>query len=91
MAPAMGPRWRNRRAPPPSASCRGCRSDRAWRSRAPCATPCAQHATSLWAALFQLKIASSGRGALAGTRCAHLNCKNKETEGSVGIKVSQEG
>jgi hypothetical protein len=30
------------------------------------------------AALFRLKIASSGRGAFAGTRCAHLNCKNKE-------------
>jgi hypothetical protein len=27
--------------------------------------------------LFRLKIASSGSGALAGTRCAHLNCKNK--------------
>jgi hypothetical protein len=27
--------------------------------------------------LFRLKIASSGRGALARTRCAHLNCKRR--------------
>jgi hypothetical protein len=33
------------------------------------------------AALFRLKIASSGRGALARTRCAHLNYINKKTEG----------
>jgi hypothetical protein len=36
------------------------------------------------AALFQLKIDSSGRGALAETRCAHLNCNNKKIEESVG-------
>jgi hypothetical protein len=29
-------------------------------------------------ALFRLKIDSSGRGALAGTRCTHFNCKNME-------------
>jgi hypothetical protein len=28
---------------------------------------------------------------LAGMRCAHLNCKNKETEGSVDIKGFREG
>jgi hypothetical protein len=27
-------------------------------------------------ALFRLKIASFGRGALAGTRCAHLKCND---------------
>jgi hypothetical protein len=43
------------------------------------------------AALFQLKISSSGRGALARTRCAHLNCKNKENEDSVSVKVPREG
>jgi hypothetical protein len=36
--------------------------------------------------LFQLKIASSGRGALAGTRCAHFNCNNKKAEKSVRVK-----
>jgi hypothetical protein len=33
--------------------------------------------------LFQLKIASSGRGPLAGTRCTHLNCNDKKEEESV--------
>jgi hypothetical protein len=32
--------------------------------------------------LFRLKIASSGRGALAGTRWAHLNCK-KQGDGGI--------
>jgi hypothetical protein len=34
-------------------------------------------------ALFQLKIASSGRGPLAGMRCTHLNCNDKKEEESV--------
>jgi hypothetical protein len=33
--------------------------------------------------LFRLKIASSVRGTLAGTRCAHLNCNDKKAEESV--------
>jgi hypothetical protein len=41
--------------------------------------------------LFWLKIASSGRGALAGTRCVHLSCKNKGTEDSANIEGSREG
>jgi hypothetical protein len=32
------------------------------------------------AVLFWLKIASSGRGALAGMRSAHFNCNNKKAE-----------
>jgi hypothetical protein len=36
--------------------------------------------------LFWLKIISSGRGALAGTRCAHLNCNDKKMKGSVGAE-----
>jgi hypothetical protein len=36
------------RAPPPFTSCCSCCSDRAWRSRAPCAAPCARHAASPW-------------------------------------------
>jgi hypothetical protein len=32
------------------------------------------------AALFWLKIASSGRGALAGMRWVHFNCNNKRAE-----------
>jgi hypothetical protein len=35
------------------------------------------------AALFRLKIASSGRGALARTRWEHFNCNNKKAEESV--------
>jgi hypothetical protein len=38
------------------------------------------------AALFWLKIASSGRGALAGTRCAHFNCNDKKAEKSFGAE-----
>jgi hypothetical protein len=38
------------------------------------------------AAFFRLKIASSGRGALTGTRCAHLNSSNKKAEESVGVE-----
>jgi hypothetical protein len=40
---------------------------------------CALHAARCLsaAAWFRLKIASSGRGALDGTRCAHLSCQNK--------------
>jgi hypothetical protein len=41
--------------------------------------------------LFRLKIASSRRGALAGTRSMHLSCRNKGTEDSVGIKGPREG
>jgi hypothetical protein len=37
-------------------------------------------------ALFWLKIASSGRGTLAGTRSAHLNCNDKKTEGSIRVE-----
>jgi hypothetical protein len=40
-------------------------------------------------ALFRLKIASSGRGTLARTRCAHLNCNDKRTEDSVSVKGPQ--
>jgi hypothetical protein len=43
-----------------------------WRSL--CCALCAAHRLST-AALFQLKIASSGRGALAGTRWVHYNDK----------------
>jgi hypothetical protein len=45
-----------------------------------CSLCCALRAACRFyaAALFRLKIASSERGAFAGTRCAHLNCKNKE-------------
>jgi hypothetical protein len=43
------------------------------------------------AAWFQLKIASSGRGALVGMRCAHLNCNDKKTEGSVDVEGLREG
>jgi hypothetical protein len=42
--------------------------------------------------LFRLKIASSGRGALAGTRCTYLNCIDKKTEESVraeGLREDQ--
>jgi hypothetical protein len=42
------------------------------------------------AAFFRLKIASSGRGALAGMRWAHLNYKNKGTEDSVSVKGPRE-
>jgi hypothetical protein len=38
------------------------------------------------AALFRLKIASSGRGALAGTRCANFNCNDKKAEKSIGAE-----
>jgi hypothetical protein len=38
------------------------------------------------AALFRLKIASFGRGALAGTRWAHLNYNNRKIEGSSGVE-----
>jgi hypothetical protein len=34
-------------------------------------------------ALFRLKIASSGRGALAGTRWVHFICNHKKVEKSV--------
>jgi hypothetical protein len=37
-----------------------------------------------------LKIASSGRGALAGMRWAHLNYKNKGTEDSVSVNGPRE-
>jgi hypothetical protein len=42
------------------------------------------------ASLFWLKNASSGRGALAGTRCAHLNCNDEKTEDSVSVKSPRE-
>jgi hypothetical protein len=34
------------------------------------------------AALFQLKITSSGRGALASTRCVHFNSKDRTSQQS---------
>jgi hypothetical protein len=40
--------------------------------------------------LFRLKIASSVRGTLAGTRCAHLNCNDKKAEESVGAEGLRE-
>jgi hypothetical protein len=36
--------------------------------------------------LFRLKISSSGRGALARTRCAHLNYNDKKTKGLVRVE-----
>jgi hypothetical protein len=42
------------------------------------------------ATFFRLKISFSGRGALAGTRWAHLNCNNKRTKGSAGVEVPRE-
>jgi hypothetical protein len=42
------------------------------------------------AALFRLKIASSGRGTLAGARWLHFNCNNKSAEESVGAKGLRE-
>jgi hypothetical protein len=48
------------------------------------------HGASLSAtALFRLKIASSGRGALAGTRWAHFNYNDKRRGGQPG-KTSSE-
>jgi hypothetical protein len=38
------------------------------------------------AALFQLKIASSGRGALAGTRWVHFNCNDEKAEKSTEVE-----
>jgi hypothetical protein len=40
-------------------------------------------------ALFQLKIASYGSGALAGTRCAHFNYENKEWTSQQSSEVSE--
>jgi hypothetical protein len=40
--------------------------------------------------LFRLKIASSGRGALAGTRWVHFNCNNKGVEESAGSECLRE-
>jgi hypothetical protein len=45
-----------------------------WRSLC-CALHAARRLSA--AALFRLNIASSGRGALAGTRWAHFNCNDK--------------
>jgi hypothetical protein len=42
------------------------------------------------AALFRLKITSSGRGALAGMRWTHLNCNDKKMEGSAGVEGLRE-
>jgi hypothetical protein len=41
------------------------------------------------AAWFRLKIASFGRGALAGTRCAHLSYENKERKTQPTLKVPE--
>jgi hypothetical protein len=51
-----------------------------------CFLCCALCATRLFsaAACFWLKITSSGRGALAGTRWAHFNCDNKKARRLVG-------
>jgi hypothetical protein len=42
------------------------------------------------AALFRLKIASSGRGALAGTRWVHLNCNDKKAKKSARVEGLRE-
>jgi hypothetical protein len=52
-----------------------------------CALHAARHLST--AALFRLKIASSGRGALARTRCAHLSYENK-MEDSANIEGPRE-
>jgi hypothetical protein len=39
--------------------------------------------------LFRLKIASSGRGALAGTRYAHFNYENMECTSQQSLEVSE--
>jgi hypothetical protein len=52
-----------------------------------CALRAARHLSA--AALFRLKITSSGRGALAGTRCAHLSCENKEWKSQQTSKVPE--
>jgi hypothetical protein len=41
------------------------------------------------ATLFRLKITSSGRGTLAGTRCTHLNYENKERKTQPTSKVPE--
>jgi hypothetical protein len=52
-----------------------------------CALPAARR---LYATiLFRLKIASFGRGAFAGTRCVHFNCKNNERASQQSSKVSE--
>jgi hypothetical protein len=40
--------------------------------------------------LFRLKITSSRRGALARTRCSHLNCNDKKADESVGAEGLRE-
>jgi hypothetical protein len=58
-------------------------------SRSLCCTLHAAHRLSA-VALFRLKIASSGRGALAGTRWVHFNCNNKGVEESAGSECLRE-
>jgi hypothetical protein len=40
-------------------------------------------------ALFRLKITSSKRGALAGTRCAHFSCENKKRASQPSLEVHE--
>jgi hypothetical protein len=42
------------------------------------------------AALFRLKITSSGRGTLAGMRWVHFNCNDKKAEKSVEVEGLRE-
>jgi hypothetical protein len=58
-----------------------------WRSLC-CALRAARRLSAV--ALFQLKIASSGRGALARTRWVHFNSNDKNVDTSAGIKGLQE-
>jgi hypothetical protein len=39
--------------------------------------------------LFRLKITSSKRGALAGTRCAHFSCENKKRASQPSLEVHE--
>jgi hypothetical protein len=54
-----------------------------WRSL--CCALCAARRLSA-AALFRLKIASFGRGALAETRWVHFNCNDKKAEKSARVE-----
>jgi hypothetical protein len=56
-----------------------------------CSLCCALHAGCRLstAALFRLKIASSGRGAFAGTRGTHFNCRNKECASQQSAKAPE--
>jgi hypothetical protein len=85
-APAMDLHCRRRHAPPTfrllmQSSFRSCLAI----SRSLCyALRAARRLSTV--ALFWLKIASSGRGALAETRWVHFNCNNKRAEESAGAE-----